>query len=630
MNSTIKTRAIGIACLLLAIVVVNSISTQFVAFRLGYHPALGVPLFAHVYNPFAFWEWLRQFFSYAPATYGYALAIFLGGTSLSVAGFKIYLGIATRSSKKHEGSHGTARFATHEDIESTGLIGGGGGVYCGGYHDEETGRTHYLRSNGPEHIAIFAPTGSGKGVGLIVPTLLSCLDSVVALDIKGELYAMTAGWRKKATNSVILRFDPAAEFGSCAWNPLQEIRFGTGYQISDTQNIALMLVDPDGKGLAGEHFRPAAKDMLAGMILYSLYKAPVVGHAPALPDIAEMLSNVGDFAIPKDEDWQDTRGKNPMEKLFIAMEKIEIANSDSSKVEQKAQSFIRGAGYRFGNTTDKEFSGILNTASNALSLYLDPFVGNNTSRSDFKISDLMDHDRPVSLYLITEARDLVRMKPLTRLFVSQLVAGLCGGMEFDSGRAKTTHKHPLLMMLDELPALGKLDIFESALAYIRGYGIKAYVVIQDVEQLIKEYGPNQSILSNCGIQLAYATNNQKTAELLSKMCGKETVIKEHIATSGKRFGLAPLGQVSTSYQEIQRDLMTPDEIRHLPRTHSTANPKKFGEMLIFMEGQHVIKGRQTPYFLDPTFDARSKIPPPKESDKVRGATSSPTKLFAVK
>ena len=284
---------------------------------------------------------------------------------------------------------------------------------------------------------------------------------------------------------------------------------------------------------------------------------------------------------------------------------------------QQAQELINSVGSRFYGTASKELSSIISTALNALTLYRDSTIGTNTSHSDFKIADLMDHDRPVSLYFVTNPNDLVRLKSLARLLITRIVAALCGNMEFDAGRSKTVHKHRLLLMLDEFPVLGKLEAFEKALAYVRGYGIKAYIIIQDVEQLIQEYGPHQSILSNCGIQLAYATNNQQTAELLSKMCGKETVTKVHISTSGKRFGVAPLSQVSHSYQEIQRDLMTPDEIRHLPKMHSTADAKEPGEMLIFMEGQHVIRGRQTPYFLDPTFDARSKIPPPDKSDSIR-------------
>jgi type IV secretion system protein VirD4 len=623
-SSVIQTRAIGGVYLLLLIVGINAVCTQFVAGRLSYNPVLGEPLFARFYNPFAWWEWFRNFYSYAPNTYHYALLIFAVGLSFSLLGFRLFIGFKTRSSRKHEGSHGTAAFATHEQVKATGLIHdkNGSGVYCGGYHDEKTGRTYYLRHDGPEHVAVFAPTGSGKGVGLIIPTLLSWPESVFVLDIKGENYAMTAGWRQNHTNSAVLRFDPANPIGSCAWNPINEIRFRTRYQISDAQNIALMVIDEDGKGLKG-HWMTAAHELIYGVILHALYKSDVVGRAPSLPDCAFMLTGTGDFKAPETNESQDQYEPKPLASLFSEMMNITLSGDVPAK---EAQLQINSIGTRFFGTPSKELGSIISTALNALTLYRDPIVGKNTSRSDFKIADLMDHDLPLSLYFVTNPNDLVRMKPLARLLITRIVAGLCGNMEFDAGRGKTEHKYRLLMMLDEFPVLGKLEVFEKALAYIRGYGIKAYIITQDVQQLYQAYTNYESILSNCGVQLAYAPNNQQTTELLSKMCGKTTVIKEQISTSGKRFGMV-MGQVSRSYQESQRDLMTPDEIRHLPKMHSTADAKQPGEMLIFMEGHHVIKGRQTPYFLDPVFNARSKIPPPKESDKIR--TTISRQLFKV-
>ena len=174
-------------------------------------------------------------------------------------------------------------------------------------------------------------------------------------------------------------------------------------------------------------------------------------------------------------------------------------------------------------------------------------------------------------------------------------------------------------MLDEFPTLGRLDVFEGALAFIRGYGIKAYIIVQDVQQLYKAYSNFESIISNCHIRLAYAPNKLETAEWLSKMTGQTTVIKEQISTSGKRFGAGGLGQVSRSYQEVQRPLMTSDEIMRLPgpAKDNDGDILEPGEMLIFVAGHPVIRGRQILYFLDPTFSKRSQIPPPETSDVVR-------------
>lgn len=624
-SSATRTRAIGTIYLMLLIVGVNSISTQFVADRLGYHPSLGSPLFGLFYSPFSWWNWLFSFYEYAPDTYNYAFVIFMIGALLAIMSYVLIVGMKTRSSRKNEGSHGTAQFATYEQVLDTGLIhkdSPGSGVYCGGYYNEQTGRTHYLRHDGPEHICAIAPTRSGKGVGLVVPTLLSWPESVFVLDRKGENYAMTAGWRQRHANNVILRYDPAEPGTSCAWNPLGEIRSGTRYQISDTQNIALMVIDSDGTGIQGNHFRSAAHELIVGLILHALYKAREVGRVPSLPDCAHMLTGVGEFAAPdvkdKDHDQSDPKA---LEGLF--MEMCDVCLPDA-KEAMEAQLVIRGVGRRMISTPTRELGSIISTANNALSLYRDPIVGENTSRSDFKVADLMDHDRPVSLYFITTPRNADRMKPLARLLLTQIVSSLADRMEFDDGRSKTVHKHRLLLMLDEFPTLGKLEVFESALAYIAGYGMKAYIITQDVQQLYKAYSNYESIISNCHIRVAYAPNKLETAEWLSKMTGQTTVIKEQISTSGKRFGMV-LGQVSRSYQESQRYLLTTDEIMRLPGPLKDAkgNITEAGEMLIFVAGQPVIKGRQILYFLDPTFNERSKIQPPKQTDTVRKIASAP-------
>ncbi|EGJ6041364.1 TPA: type IV secretory system conjugative DNA transfer family protein [Escherichia coli] len=625
-TSVAKARLIGGILLGIFIIGVNSICTQFVAARLAYHSALGAPMFGQFYQPFAWWSWLFRYYNYAPNSYNYAFIIFAAGVLIGMVTYVLWVGFTTRSSRKHADVHGTAHFATVEEVRETGLIPNGDtsgrGVYCGAYDDPESGRTLYLRHDGPEHVIGLAPTRSGKGVGLVVPTLLSWPHSVFVLDRKGENYAMTAGWRKKSANNVILRFDPAEPGIGCSWNPLAEIRHRTRYQVSDTQNIALMVVDQDGKGIAGDHFRTAAYELLVGLILHALYKGDTVGRAPCLQDCAHMLTGVGDFAAPDTEnDLAENEEGDPkaLSGLFEEMRDVALDTTDAAAREAKL--VISGVGRRMLGTPARELGSIISTANNALSLYRDPIVGENTSRSDFTVADLMDHDRPVSLYFITTPRNADRMIPLARLLLTQIVLSLADRMEFDNGRSKTVHKHRLLLLLDEFPTLGKLDVFESALAYIAGYGLKAYLICQDVQQLYKAYSNYESIISNCHVRVAYAPNKVETAEWMSKMTGVTTVVKEQVSTSGKRFGMV-LEQVSRSYQEIQRPLMTADEIMRLPGPKKASNGDILepGEMLVFVAGHPVIRGRQILYFLDPTFSKRSKIAPPP-TDVVRVQTS---------
>lgn len=627
-TSIIKARLVGAAALIGYLAVLNGVCTQFVAARMRYHASLGEAAYGRLYDPLAWWRWMR-FYQAAPETFNYAFLIFLVGAAGGLLAFVVVVGMVSRSSRQHEDVHGTAHFATPADVRNTGLIprrdgDPTAGVYCGAFTDPKTGRGYYLRHDGPEHICALAPTRSGKGVGLVIPTLLSWPHSVFVLDRKGENFAITAGWRASHAGNVVLRFDPAEPGNSCSWNPLAEIRFGTRYQVSDAQNIALMVVDDDGKGLGGNHFKSAAYELLVGLILHALYKGQAMNRLPGLYDLAQMLTGVGEFAAPETENDQaeDADGDpKALAGLFAEMRDVHLPAGD---VAREARGVIAGVGRRMLSTPARELGSIISTANNALSLYRDPIIGENTTRVDFTVRDLMNHARPVSLYSIMTPRNADRLRPLNRLLLTQMVLGLADKMEFDKGRAKASHKHRLLLMLDEFPTLGRLDIFESALAYIAGYGIKAYIITQDVQQLYKAYTNNESIVSNCHVRVAYAPNKVETAEWMSKMTGQSTVVKEQVSTSGKRFGMV-LEQVSRSYQEVQRPLMTPDEIMRLPGPVKDASDRitKPGEMLVFVAGHPVVRGQQILYFNDPTFAARSKIAPPKQTAKVRSGFRLP-------
>lgn len=601
------------------------ICTAFAAYRLGFG-GMTRSFLSSFSQPFAWFSWLRVHYTDYPETFNYILLILALGFLAALLGCILYAGFKTRSSRKYETSHGSARFAEREDIVKGGLLPWEGkkgkGVYCAAFENIKKGTLEYMRHDGLEHIAVIAPTRSGKGVGVVIPTLLSCPYSVFVLDPKGELYAITGGWRKEEANNLVLRFEPSAIEGSCSWNPLSEIRYKTRYQIGDTQNIALMLVDSDGKGVAGQHFRSAAFELLTGLILHLLYKDIDVGRLPGLADCAHTLKGVGVFAAKESQDNTDDaetteEDHRALASLFAEMTNLKLDHNDLAARE--ACLVINGVGRRMANTPSRELGSIISTAANALVLYADPIVAGNTTRIDFKVEDLMDHDCPVSFYYITTNRDSERMKPLARLLLTQIVQKLADKMEYDdTGRSKTMHKHRLLLMLDEFPTLGRLPIVETAMSVVASYNMKFCIIIQDIEQLYQAYERYQSILSNCQIRVAFAPNNLATAELLSKMTGIATIEKDNIGTSGNRFGMM-MEKVSHSYQEVQRALMTVDEVMQMVGPEKDMDGKIIGagELLVFVSGMPVIKGKQILYYLDPTFSMRSKIRPPKKSDHIR-------------
>jgi type IV secretion system protein VirD4 len=233
----------------------------------------------------------------------------------------------------------------------------------------------------------------------------------------------------------------------------------------------------------------------------------------------------------------------------------------------------------------------------------------------------MNNEKPVSLYLILRPSDKDRMKPLARLIVSQMIRRLTEQMGF---REAKDYKHRLLLMFDEFASLGRLEIFQESLAYMASYGIKAYLIVQDLTQLYHAYGKDEGIISNCHIRSAYAPNKVETAELLSKMSGTTTVIKRTLSTSGKRFGIGS-GRVSAAIQEVQRPLLTVDECMRLPAPRKDLDGKitEAGDMLIFSAGQPPIYGKQILYFNDPVFSARASLPAPEMSDTI--TMRNPTK-----
>lgn len=573
-------------------------AVEYMAWTWGFHPNLGHPLIEpYIYDPVTGVYW-----AYLSGRWTPVIAGFLVGS------FPAFLA-ARRSYKKAKAQaggtdlHGSAHWATDDELKRTGLViqpvkevkndgkikvlsnlpqNGQETVYVGG-HRNKRGQFEYLSHGGPEHVLVFAPTRSGKGVGLVIPTLVTWNQSVVVHDIKGENWALSAGYREKELGNRCLKFDPTNPDGtSCQFNPLEEVRVGTEYEVQDVQNIANMIVDPDGKGL-NDHWSKTGHALLVGAILHVLYAE----RDKTLRGVAAFLSNPAKEFKAIMQDMLSAVHDVDLERGWI-----DSATGDKTPthpvVAQSARDML--------NKADNEASGVLSTAMSFLTLYRDPIVARNTERSDFRITDLMNDDKPVSLYIVVPPSDKDRLKPLTRLIINQIVRRLAAKMDFANGKSIAGYKHRLLMMIDEFPALGKLDILAESLAFVAGYGLKMYLITQDLTQLFAAYGKDESIISNCHVRIAYAPNKVETAELLSKMAGTTTVYRQTKSYSGKRFGMQ--SNVSVSAQETQRPLLTADEAMRLPPD----------DMLIFVAGHSPIYGKKIKYYTDVEMLRRASIP----------------------
>ena len=612
-------------------------ATQYAAYRLRFHPALGVPLLVvpmpyrgllgpgavlagalgagcavagwrraavalfgalafllalrvgPLYAPLNFFVWWWRFGS----VWGMA-PIWRVGTWIVLlpSHFAVVAAVvaALRRAKtlgRPADTHGSARWARREDLEAAGLIGQDAGVYVGAW--AEDGTLHYLRHTGPQHVLAFAPSRSGKGVGLVLPTLLSWPGSCVVNDIKGENWALTAGWRQRELGGRCLRFDPTAAPGASArYNPLLEVRPWPG-DVRDAQLIADMLIDPDGQGTR-DHWDLTALDLLVGVILHVLYAErdkTLRGCLTILADPARAIETTLGRILTAVHDPEGTCGW-----------------TDAAGQPTRTHPAVSGAARALLNKSDNERSSVISSAVKFLNLYRDPVVVRNTETSDFAVRDLTHAEVPVSLYLTIPPADIHRTRPLLRLLLQQIVGRLTESTDGQPDQAAGERRR-LLLMLDESPSLGRMDVLQTALAYLPGYGITAYLIVQDLAQLSHAYGRDESIISNCHVRVAYAPNRVGTARLISEMAGTMTVHKAARTYTGNRLN-PMLMHVMAGEQETGRPLLTPDEAMRLPNDAA----------LIFVAGHPPIYGQKIRYYQDPVFSERATIPPPQHADRL--------------
>jgi type IV secretion system protein VirD4 len=619
---------VALGAFILILLLTAWLATEYLAWIFGWPAAFGTPMIgAHVYFPFDVLVWTWRYDT--PAIGWPSMQVFQRAhLMLGAGGFLalvVPITIAWRRTRRIEAErndlHGSAHWATPREIAAAGVLpteSNRGGQLLGAWVDG--GDVRYLRHKGQEHVIVFAPTRSGKGVGIVIPTLLSWDQSVLVHDIKGENWALTSGFRERRLGQRTLRFDPTSP-DSARFNPLLEIRMD-GNLVKDVQNIATMIVDPDGKGL-NDHWAKTGFDLMTGVVLFVLlFDWTAVGKDSGercLATVQAVLSDGGpirEIALqeakhkPRAEDESEIEGSAAVmlfirDRALAEAGKLEKASSAEALHRRTGWLVVAEASQSHLNKAPNEASGVLSTALSFLSLYRDPIVAENTRVSDFTLESLMggnDPDgkpvaRPTSLYLVVPPSDKDRLKPLLRLLINQVVRRLTERMEFTPGeQGRSRWPHRLLLLLDEFPSLGRLDIFQEALAFIAGYGLTALLIAQDLSQLAAAYGRDESILSNCHIRIAFAPNRIETAELLSKMAGQGTVSHTQRQYSGNRLAMA-LMHVNTNEQIVRRPLLTADECMRLPAK----------DQLIFVAGHAPIHGRKIRYYEDPILVERAKL-----------------------
>ncbi|ALH83299.1 MULTISPECIES: type IV secretory system conjugative DNA transfer family protein [Sphingomonadaceae] len=454
-------------------------------------------------------------------------------------------------------THGSARFAT--DRETRPLAQNGDGLLIG--RDRKSGKL--LRYAGPAHLLTIAPTRTGKGVGTIIPNLLDYPGPVVCIDPKGENARITACHRAKFGPVHVL--DPfgvtgLAPIGSsgAAFNPLDRLDPAGLDLADDAMTLADALVY-DAPGEAGEaHWNEEAKALIAGILLWVACDGQAQGEDRTLEAVRDCL----------------TFAPDNFQKMLREM-----------SASTQARGLIARAANRHLGKSDREAAGVLSAAQRHTHFLDSPRMTAVLGRSDFTFADVKA--QPTTVYLVLPPDRLATYARWLRLMLAQALT--------DLARAPASPARPVLFLLDEFAALGRLEPVERAMGLMAGYGIQLWPILQDVHQLRALYERRAgTFLSNAGVLQIFGVNDHDSAKLVSDLLGQETVVFE---TMSRAIDAEETG-ISFGSQHVARPLLTPDEVRTMP-----ANLE-----LLFLAGQRPIVATKLAYYADREFAGRFDKP----------------------
>jgi type IV secretion system protein VirD4 len=450
--------------------------------------------------------------------------------------------------KPKESVYGSADWASQADIERADLRSKHGmllGKDSGGYYV----------ADGFQHALLFAPTGSGKGVGFVIPNLLFWEHSVVVHDIKLENHMLASGWRAKQGQKVFV-WEPSNPDGvTHCYNPIDWVSSKPGQMVDDVQKISNLIMPEK------DFWNNEARSLFLGVVLYLLAdntKTKSFGEVvrtmrsdDVVYNLAVVLDTLGDAIHP-------------------------VAYMNIAAFLQKA---------------DKERSGVISTMNSSLELWANPLIDAATASSDFNIMELKKVKTTVFVGLTPD--NIQRLQKLMQVFYQQAT-------EFLSRKMPDLKEEPygVMFLMDEFPTLGKMEQFKAGIAYFRGYRVRLFLIIQDTQQLKGTYedaGMN-SFLSNSTFRITFAANNYETANLISQLCGNKTV--ESASYSKPIFFDLNISTRTQNVSKVQRALLLPQEVIQLPRD----------DQIVLIESFPPIRSKKIKYFEDKFFTNRL-LPP---------------------
>ena len=499
---------------------------------------------------------------------GFGTAALLASTLLPFLVFG-FVGYAALVPKKRE-LHGSARFASRMELEKSGLLTPD--KPDDKYPSIVVGKTgkDFLLFRGQQFAFLAAPTRSGKGVGVVIPNLLHYRDSVVVLDIKGENFEITSGFRAKCGQEVH-KFAPDAEdFSTACWNPLDYVRDDDRFRTSDLMSITNILYPP-----SDDVWSSTAESLFLGLALYCMETAKErenfnIAHIKTLPVMLECLKDDETFAtyIKQREPYE------PLSKECI------------THLKQYAQS------------SDKMRSSILISFNQPLGIFSDPITARATAKSTFDFRDV--RKKRMSVYVVIKPSNIDKFGKFLNLFFQQLLVMNMDKLPQDDASLK----YQCLLLLDEFPAMGRVAIIEKASAYMAGYNMRLLLIFQSKSQvkdkkLYDETGA-QTMLTNMALQICYAPRDDNDAKDYSEMIGFMTE-----KSKSKSRQLSGKSGRSESESDQRRAVMLPQEVKSIG----------MDKEIISLENVPPALVDKIFWFNEPVFKSRANLPLPRVPDQ---------------
>lgn len=506
-------------------------------------------------------------------------AVGFGLPLLAWAGALIPL-LKTRSASLH----GDARFATLSDLKKAGLLKQTPqSILIGSY------KGRYLWLGGAQHVITISPTRSGKTTSVAIPVLLSYQESMVVLDLKGELFKATSGWRQ-AQGHAIRVWAPYDEAGNThRFNPMTPLAgMDPGKRIGEIQTIAAILY-PDEAGK--DPFWTAQSRAAFTAFASFLFEGWDHGCRSGLPDMhPNTHEGFPSFErILRLSSGADGQGTREMLQIILKDPRYAFVSAQTRTV--------------FGNLAglaEQTFSSVLATMQAPLQQFLSPILAAATNATDIDVASL--RKRPSTLYVIIPTNKLDESSKLLNIFFSTVIGS---NLTKQLGEEPEL-KHQMLLLMDEFTAMGRMDVWAKRISISASYGVRDLCIVQSRAQLRSAYGDDdaQNFITNHGAQIVFAPREQSDANEYSEMLGYKTIRKEHRSVSRGR----GTNQVSINHTEEKRALFLPQEIKELPAD----------DELIFYEGCKPIRARKNWYFRDKQLKQRAGVAPAV----IKGATAS--------